>query len=197
MIEPTAECPSPPSETVIKCVYYGGPATASSATNAGQWRRDFNVVIAGSNAYVNEWISTPAGYTGPNALGQAAINAPLDCNGDDTYLTFKTFTSGPFDAAKCAAACTAESQWARANPPSDGSEPRTCQFFNTYLLYKNGKSVAQYCSLYTQSWPRSFATNRGYEWAGDQYTIDYSYSFSNGTAGADHPEGCTNPTSPQ
>lgn len=168
----------------------------SSATNVGQWRRQFHVVIAGSNGYTNTWIDTPSGYEGPTALGQAAINAPLDCNNDDTYLTFKTFTTGPFDAAKCAAACTAESDYARAHPPKDG-EPKTCQFFNTYLLYKNGKSVAQYCSLYSQSWPRSFAVNRGYYSGNDHYTIDYSYSFSNGTAGADQPEGCTNPTKPQ
>lgn len=46
--DPTVDqegCTDPPSTTVIKCVYYGGPVTPASATNDGQWRRDFHVVI--------------------------------------------------------------------------------------------------------------------------------------------------------
>ncbi|KEQ57716.1 uncharacterized protein M437DRAFT_31513, partial [Aureobasidium melanogenum CBS 110374] len=36
----------------IKCVYWGGPVTASNALNFGQYRNKFHVVIAGSNGYV-------------------------------------------------------------------------------------------------------------------------------------------------
>lgn len=58
----------------------------------------------------------------------------------------------------------------------------TCQFFNTYILLKNGASVGQYCSLYNETWSPSYATNVG-QWRGnDHYTVQYSYSFSNTTA---------------
>lgn len=106
-----AGCSDPPSETVIKCVYYGGPVTAASATNDGQWRLDFQVVIAGSNGYVNNSIATPAGYQAPVFLGDAAINAPSDCNNQDTYMGVKIFTTGVFDIGKCAAACSSQCKY--------------------------------------------------------------------------------------
>ncbi|KAK5707657.1 hypothetical protein LTR97_000195 [Elasticomyces elasticus] len=195
-VDPTATCTNPASQTVIKCVYYGGPISAQSATNVGQWRYDFHVVIAGSNAYVNKSIATPAGYTGPTPLGNAAINAPLDCNKRDTYMGVKIFTSGPFDAGLCAAACSSQSKYNLAHPPKD-KKAQTCQFFNTYVLYNGTQSVGQYCSLYNETWPASYATNVG-QWRGpNHYTIGYSYSFSNTTADADKPVGCTNPSSPK
>ena len=153
-------------------------------------------MIEGSNGYVNKSIATPDGYTGPVYLGDAAINAPLDCNGEDTYMGVKIFTKGPFDAGLCAAACTSQSNYNLAHAPAD-KPAQTCQFFNTYVLYKNKKAVGQYCSLYSQSWPATFATNRGQHRGQDDYTIDYSYTFSNTTANADKPSGCTNPTSPK
>ncbi|KAK4561353.1 hypothetical protein LTR86_004670 [Recurvomyces mirabilis] len=193
--DPTSTCSDPASTTVIKCVYYGGPVTAASATNVGQWRDDFHVVIAGSNGYINNSISTPAGYTGPVALGNAAINAPVDCAGRDTYMGVKIFTSGPFDASLCAAACSSQSVYNLAHPPQNGVA-QTCQFFNTYVLYNGTQSVGQYCSLYNESWPASFATNVGQYRGADHFTVGYSYTFSNTTGGAEVPAGCTNPARP-
>lgn len=194
-VDPTASCSNPSSQTVIKCVYYGGPVTAASTTGVGQWRYDFHVVIAGSNGYVNNSIATPAGYQGAVALGNAGINAPNDCGGHNTYMGVKIFTSGPFDAGLCAAACTAQSKYNIAHPPKNAL-PQTCQFFNTYVLYNGTQSVGQYCSLYNETWPASYATNVG-QWRGsNHFTIGYSYAFSNTTAGADKPAGCTNPTHP-
>ncbi|RMZ16858.1 hypothetical protein D0860_00786 [Hortaea werneckii] len=195
-VDPTATCTNPPSEEVIKCVYWGGPVTEASATNVGQYRRDFHVVIAGSNGYVNKSIATPDGYQPPVALGNAAINAPLDCNNKDTYMGVKIFTKGPFDAGLCAAACTAQSKYNLAHPPKNGVA-QTCHFFNTYILYKNSQSVGQYCSLYSETWPASFATNKGQYRGNDHYTIGQSFAFSNTTANADKPSGCMNPTSPK
>lgn len=47
-----AVCVDPSSVTVIKCVFWGEPITASTATNTGYRRDNFQVVIAGSNGYV-------------------------------------------------------------------------------------------------------------------------------------------------
>lgn len=67
-----------------RCVFWGGPVTTDNAKNVGQWRKDFHVVIAGSNGYVSNKIVTPPGCSTPIYLGNAAINAPFDCNGNDT-----------------------------------------------------------------------------------------------------------------
>ncbi|KAK5112768.1 hypothetical protein LTR62_003866 [Meristemomyces frigidus] len=143
-IDPTSSCSDPSSITVIN-----------------QYREDFHVVIAGSNGYVNNSIATPAGYSGPVFLGNAAINAPLDCAGHDTYMGVKIFTAGPFDAGLCAAACSSQTQYNLAHPPTNGAAARTCQFFNTYVLYNGTGAVGQYCSLYNETWPASYATNVG------------------------------------
>ena len=42
-------CPNPPSTNKIGCSFWGTVATTQAATNYGQWRSGFNVVIAGSN----------------------------------------------------------------------------------------------------------------------------------------------------
>ena len=194
-VDPTGTCTNPSSVEVTKCVYWGGPLSADTAVNQGQYRRDFHVVIAGSNGYTSTSISTPPGYGSAVPLN-GGINAPLDCNKADTYMGVKIFSTGPFDAGRCAAACTAQSEYNLRHPPQ-GKKAQTCQFFNTYVLYKNQDPVGQYCSLYSETWAPAFATNKGQTRGSDKYTISYSYSFSNGTANADQPVGCTNPTSPK
>ncbi|KAK7968634.1 hypothetical protein PG988_007707 [Apiospora saccharicola] len=180
-MEPADACPTPASTTNIKCVFWGGPVSKDNTNNAGQWRNKFQVVIAGSNGYVSKSIAPQPGYTGPTYLGNAAINAPLDCSGADTYIQPKVFTDGPFDAGLCAAACSAQSDYNLRHPPTDGTKPKTCQFFNTYMLLKNGQPEGQYCSLYTMAWDPSYAKNTGQYRGSDRYTIAYSYGFVNGT----------------
>ncbi|KAH0165561.1 hypothetical protein KCU67_g4683, partial [Aureobasidium melanogenum] len=101
-----------------------------------------------------------------------------------SYLGVRIFQSGPFDISKCAAACTAQADYARAHPPSNGGEIKTCQFYNTYMLMKNGEPVGQYCALYDHSWPQSYATNFGQYRGSDKYTIEWSYISSNATNAA-------------
>ncbi|KAK8119239.1 uncharacterized protein PG998_003865 [Apiospora kogelbergensis] len=180
-VEPADACANPASTTNIKCVFWGGPVSKDNSKNAGQWRNKFQVVIAGSNGYVSKSIAPQDGYSGPTFLGNAAINAPLDCSGADTYIQPKVFTSGPFDAGLCAAACSAQSAYNLAHPPSDGTNPKTCQFFNTYMLLKNGVPEGQYCSMYTMAWDNSYAKNTGQYRGNDKYTIAYSFTFVNGT----------------
>lgn len=108
-------------------------------------------------------VSTYPGYTVNQAIGNAAINASLDCNKkashrtveparldirahvgrQDTYMGVKLFTTAAFDTALCAAACTAQSQYNTPHPPADRSA-QTCQFYNTYALYKNDVYEGQY-----------------------------------------------------
>ena len=172
-------CNNPASTTQIKCVFWSGPVTTDNAVNYGQWRNQFQVVIAGSNGYVNKSIATPIGYNAGVYLGNAAINAPLDCTSDNTYLETHVFTGGAFDAGLCAAACNSQADYARATVKS--GFVKACSFFNTYILYKNGKSVGQSCVLYDQTWSSSYAKNTGYSYGSDVYTVGFSYTFSNKT----------------
>jgi hypothetical protein len=48
-----ANCPNPPSITNYKCTLWGAPVVAKEATNTGQYRDSFQVVIAGSNGTSN------------------------------------------------------------------------------------------------------------------------------------------------
>lgn len=61
---------------MIKCVFWGGPVNSGNANNYGQYRNQFQVLIAGSNGYMNNTIVSPPGYGTAVDLGTSAINAP-------------------------------------------------------------------------------------------------------------------------
>lgn len=161
-------------------MYWGGPVTAANTNNPGRTWVQFSVVVAGSNGYVNQNIAAPSGYSDANYLGNAAINAPYDALGYNTYMGAKVFAAGPFNATLCAEACNAQNVYNLANPPNDGSPVQTCQFFNTYILSLNGKTaLGQYCAMYSSTWTTKYATNNGQYQGNNHYTIGSSYSFSN------------------
>lgn len=155
---------------------------SANAKNTGQWRSSFQVVVAGSNGYVSTRFPTLTGYTGPSVYDTASINAPLDCNGANTYMGYKSWNDGaPFDANRCAAACTAQSNYNIAHPSPDGTPPMLCKFFNTYNLLKNGQVQSQVCSMYSETWNATYAVNTGYYDKSDHYTIQNSVTYSNST----------------
>ncbi|CAD0054829.1 unnamed protein product [Aureobasidium pullulans] len=173
-------CPNPASLTQIRCVYWGGPVTAGNTNNYGRKWEQFSVVFAGSNGYVNQNIAAPSGYSDATYLNNAAINAPYDALGYNTYMGAKVFATGPFNATLCAEACNAQNVYNIANPPADGAPVQTCQFFNTYLLFLNNtQALGQYCAMYSSAWTSKYAT-KVEQWRGnDRYTVQFSYSFSN------------------
>ncbi|KAI0197983.1 hypothetical protein F4808DRAFT_269718 [Astrocystis sublimbata] len=180
-IQPGDACPNPQSTTLIKCVFWGGPTSVDNAKNTGFRYFGFDIVIAGSNAYDSLTAPRPNGYAAPTALGPAQINAPLDCGGFDTYMGSKMFTTGPFDPALCAVACSTQSEYNLAHPPAKGPA-QTCQFYNTYLLLKNGLPEGQVCSMYSMSWDVSYASTSGQTRGRDHYTVAYSFTYSNATS---------------
>ncbi|KAH0380250.1 glycoside hydrolase, partial [Aureobasidium melanogenum] len=180
-VDPGTGCSNPSSVTMIKCVFWGGPVSSSNANNYGQWRNQFQVAIAGSNGYMNNTLEVPAGFGNVQYLNNAAINAPLDHEGYDTYMGSRIFNQGPFNASLCAAHCQAQNAYNTAHPPNNGAPVKLCNFFNTYILYLNKTSnvQGQYCALYTEAWDPSYATNKGQYRGNDHYMIEYSYTFTN------------------
>ncbi|KAI4196366.1 MAG: hypothetical protein LQ350_006617 [Teloschistes chrysophthalmus] len=170
-------CPDPPSTTNYKCTLWGAPISADQATNRGQYRAEFHVVITGSNGYNKASPPDPVdGFTGPQELG-GAINAPTDSN---TYIGYKYFpfsqTQG-YDPATCAAACKATTAYDSRHPAADGTFA-TCAFFNAYVLSQNAVPQGLYCSMYTKAWDPSYATNYGQYRGSDRYTVSRSYSYT-------------------
>lgn len=173
--DPSA-CPNPSSTTNIKCSFWGAPLTLASANNFGQWRASFQVLIAGSNSY-----NAQPAYTG-SSIGTNAIEAPLSCIGSDTYIGVETFQVSTLDISLCNAACTRQNAYAYAHPPQNGPV-KACQFWNGYLQYVNGSNPEQHCSMYSQTWNATYATNAG-QWrnGNDLVTIQQSVIYSNTSA---------------
>lgn len=120
-----------------------------------------------------------------NRLSSFAILAPLDCNGNDSYMGMRLLTDGaPFDKQRCAAICDATTRYNIDHPPANpATPPRLCKFYNTFILSKNFISQGQYCAMYSQYWdPEVYANNSGqYDGEGNHYTISSSEFFHNET----------------
>ncbi|KAF7953902.1 uncharacterized protein EAE97_001300 [Botrytis byssoidea] len=164
LVPDTEDCPNPPSQTLIKCSLFGGLLDASSATNSGQWQADFQVVIAGSNAYNS--VAPPAipGYGGVQNFGTATVNAPANTT---TYMGVGAFPqTQPYDPTVCAAACSSKS-----NP--------SCAFFVSFILYENGQNGVFTCTYFTVPYGSDRANEIGqYDAQGNHYTIGHSFGFT-------------------
>lgn len=65
-LDPGPDCPNPSAFANIKCSFWGTGLDASTANNRGEKRSDFDVAIAGSNAYTSYKPSGPVdGYLAP------------------------------------------------------------------------------------------------------------------------------------
>ncbi|KAH7064002.1 hypothetical protein BKA63DRAFT_428179 [Paraphoma chrysanthemicola] len=184
-IKPAPVCSNPQPITNVKCSIYGYPVSQGTATNKGQYREKFRVVIVGSNGYsklnpVCKDAPTIASFDAPTNL-DAAINAPLiKKNGKDydTYNGMVLFNDFPFDPALCAAACQAQTEYDKKNLVDSNGEYKPCNFFTSYVLTKNGVPLGTYCALYTQSWDKSYAVNTGYTSGSDVYEVICAASYS-------------------
>ncbi|KZM26418.1 uncharacterized protein EKO05_0005913 [Ascochyta rabiei] len=173
---PGTDCLDPPALVNPFCALWGGPVSTDNALNEGQYREQFHVVITASNGYVAS--------SSLNRLSSFAILAPLDCNGNDSYMGMRLWSDGPFDRQRCAAICDATTQYNVDHHPVDSKiPPRLCKFYNTFIVSKNFISQGQYCAMYSQFWdPELYANNSGqYDGDGNRYTISSSEFFHNNT----------------
>lgn len=180
--EPGTGCTNPAAFANLKCSFWGTGLDSTTANNYGQWRSQFQVAVAGSNAYNSYKIGGPVdGYSPSTALNTSIMNAPLhDCAGTWTYLGYKLFQSGPYDPQLCGAACDAQTAYNQRHPPSDGNAVE-CSAFGSYILTMTNKTASyqlgQMCTMYTSNWDKQYAVNTvAYnDGIGAKYT--YSYSF--------------------
>jgi len=107
------------------------------------------------------------------------MNAPNDpVTGVSTFIGAKTFETGAYDPLSCAVACQAQTAYNKAHPAEGATTYMPCNFFNAYLVTKNGAPQGTYCNLYTRTWDASYATNKGQARGGDVYTNSESFGYS-------------------
>jgi hypothetical protein len=164
-------CKDPSSTTMIKASFWGNNVAPLVATNYGQYRSDFHVVIAGSNGYsLTADAVTPIpikGYT-QQVLGGCSINSkPTACTvgtQKDSFQRSWTSTDAFFDHGRCQAICDSTTN---------------CRFFTSYMLVTNGKCGVQQCAFYKRAWSQDYCTNKGqFNAQGDKVTIQWSSSFT-------------------
>jgi hypothetical protein len=148
-------------------VLWTGTINLEKPMNHGQYRQGFNVVIAGSNAYFKDILGADvvpsiSGYTTDVYENGAGIQAPLDCNGKDTYLGVQKWYDGKFSAHRCLDAC---------------DTTKDCHFVSTYFLRKNGVPFAQHCAFFSAHWPEQYATNKGQYGGEDEFHTNTTYSY--------------------
>ncbi|KAK1981272.1 hypothetical protein LZ30DRAFT_593063 [Colletotrichum cereale] len=172
-------CNNPASISNYKCTLWGSGVDKAAATNFGEGRESFHVVIAGSNGYEktnNTTPATPSGWTNPQKCGGAVHNHPATCMG-------QTFFPGPFDINVCATYAAAQnaknsksvglSSWASWF----GYSPLKCNFFNAFMIKENGVAKGTYCSLFTQQYAPSAASYKPEASGGISWGVESSWSF--------------------
>ncbi|TVY21061.1 hypothetical protein LARI1_G001243 [Lachnellula arida] len=177
-LNPSPNCTLPSSITNYKCTLWGSSVDASLATNDGQNRGLFQVVIAGSDGFTKTNTTTPApcpGWQHPQDCGGRAHNHPSTCIGT-------SFFPGPYDPLLCASYAQAQNalnakpsswkQWTRSY------NPLQCNFFNAFMLKKNGKPLGTYCGLYAQTYGAGDATYSPGWQGSDYWGIESSWGFS-------------------
>jgi hypothetical protein len=141
-----ASCANPNSTTLIKCAVYGYPVTGTTATNIGQMRNQFKVVITGSNGYSKLALpAAPSGFTNPTAYKGAIRSFKTT---DVKYITYKGYT-GPVDVSVCAAACQTLTKNDHDHPyPKNATTYDACNFFNIWVGVKADVPIGWTCSMY-------------------------------------------------
>lgn len=174
-------CPNPASMTSYKCSLWGSNLDASTATNAGQMRESFQVVITGSNGYDKTNVTTPS-VTGTTSSGNAwgsgtncgskAINAP-------NYWMGSKFIPGPFNPQLCADFALSQNSINKAQAVAAGHSSYTpCNMFNAYYIHKNNKPAGTYCALYDTDVSTKYATYSGATSGSDRFDCKQSFKFT-------------------
>lgn len=161
-------CKDPPSITNFKCSIWGSGVNAAAATNYGQNRAGFEVVIVASNGYSKVRMSplTTCGWGHPQDSFGMAHNHPESCLGHHYF-------PGPFDSDLCAALADSWNEKHRCWP--SGYAP--ANFFNAFMLTKNGIPMGTYCNLFSEWYDSSTADFVPGWHDGSFWGVDNSWGF--------------------
>jgi len=175
--DPTYNCPNPASITNYKCSLWGSSIDASSATNAGDWRDDFQVVIVASNGYDKSNTTAPAPVPAFTAPQNCSAGGAISAGGN--YWMASTFFPGPFDPSVCGLYAQAQTAKNRQLAIAAGARSYVpCNMFNAYAVHKNGVPQGTYCSLFDTVLTPDWAAFKG-AWSGrDFFGVRSSWTYS-------------------
>ncbi|CAJ2501153.1 Uu.00g040060.m01.CDS01 [Anthostomella pinea] len=185
-------CADPTSISNYKCSLWGSGVDSAAATNTGDYRGSFQVVITGSNGYTQSTTSSsgtspvattpdvPSGWTNPKSCSGAVHDHPKTCLGSQVF-------KGPFDVSLCAkyadaqnAKNVASGKWGSSFTSFwnfFGYNSGKCDFFNAFMIKQDGVPVGTYCKLFTQQYQPAAATYKGGVSAGFSWSFESSWSF--------------------
>lgn len=175
-VDPGAACPNPPSTTNYKCALWGSSISRDTATNTGQYREQFHVVIAASNGYDKTPFVTP---TAPAnfSLSASLSNKAITLAGQ--YSLGSEFFAGPYDPSLCGFYATAQTSANRIDAQSKGLKTyQPCNSFNSYYVYKGGFAWGTYCTLFNKNIDSSYAGNINATSNGVSYGVGSSFQWS-------------------
>jgi hypothetical protein len=169
---PDNSCPNPSGAASITCALYGSPLSASQATNIGQYRKDFMVVIQGSNGYnLNPAPASISNFQGPNALDAVAYSSNINI-GQKYFSTY--------DVTQCSSLCNTYTANSKASAQSSKSSTYTpCNYFNVFNVTLNGQSQLMGCYLFTTSDAANYDTYKtARDSSGTVYNLTNSYGYA-------------------
>ncbi|KAL2064319.1 hypothetical protein VTL71DRAFT_4813 [Oculimacula yallundae] len=183
-LNPSDNCTNPPSITNYKCTLWGSGVNTESAVNFGQYRSAFQVVVAGSDGFEKTNITTPATQPGWQPPKEAGGDGSKGHNHPSTSIG-NHFFPGPYNPALCAAYANSQNAINAKSPFwykwimfwMGQYNPYKCNFFNSYMLKKNGRPLGTYCGLYSQSYDASYATYLPGWQGSDFWSIESSWSY--------------------
>ncbi|PSR83562.1 hypothetical protein BD289DRAFT_279959 [Coniella lustricola] len=181
-------CAEPASTYNFKCSIFAGGVYASSATNVGQYRDEYEVVITASNGYMlgnttyaasstttnsdveddSDGLSTRDSDSSSPCLPDGA-SRPQSCwgkthNHPDTTIK-EAFFPGPFSIDTCISLATSQSE---LNLAADVNV--TAAFVNAALVVRDGVAWGTYCGVFTQAYDGSEcnwspSSSSGHHWS--------------------------------
>lgn len=167
-LAPGPNCPNPPSTTNIRCALWGSAIDAKGATNNGQFREQFQIVIAGSNGYSKPGapIDVPD-YNPPDKCPNGSIGD----KGKPWWLADKFFP-GFFapELCKIFAEIQLEKNIAEA-VAKKLSHYSPINGFNAFELWEEGKMIGTYCKLYTEPLPIDWCDYKGEDKLGKKWEV--------------------------
>nr|POF04440.1 hypothetical protein CFP56_55921 [Quercus suber] len=137
-------CPNPPSMTSFRCTLWGSSIDATAATNTGQWREDFQVVVTASNGYDKTNDTVPLDPSSPPSTETSAISTIATSSMSST--TSSTINmSNPVTTTTTASTVGSSASTAAgssASPSSDATRSSALSFSTTTTSPSASSSVS-------------------------------------------------------
>lgn len=169
-------CPNPSSITNYGCTLWGSGVDAAAATNYGQYRDQFQVVIVASNGYEKTNNTVPAtqpGWDTPQNCSGAAISS------GGSYWMGSQFFPGPYDPSVCKIYAEAQTASNKDIASKKGASSYTpCNMFNAYNVKMNGVAQGTYCALFDTPLSTSWAGFVGAWSASTFFGVESSWTYA-------------------